>query len=338
MGGEIESLGGGVLAMTIESDEDNFGKLTSPLPQDYLHDAILPDSFSWFDVDSEHTNLLNLVRQSNGPYRCDSCWAFAITEIISDRYNIMNWLAGNEQALEVNLSPQVLINAAELEGDCDGGYPGDAMKYLYDYGVPDETCQNYMAMNDPHKENPEYNVCYSCDHDGPCYEVKPEAIYKVQEYGYVSTVSNMKSEIYARGPIACNMYVDDGFQAYNGGIYSSSEVCDDCDGDDVDLNYMVAVVGWGSDEETGKEYWIGKNQWGIGWGINGYFKMEMGVNSNGIESDCIWGVPDYDNELELLTKRMNTLKKDVDKKKSDGGDYSFFSWLPRLGSLSMGRR
>merc|ERR1712228_678748 len=118
--------------------------------------------------------------------------------------------------------------------------------------------------------------------------------------------------------------------------YSSSEVCDDCDGDDVDLDYMVSIVGWGVDESSNKQYWIGKNQWGIGWGELGYFRMEMGVNSNGIESDCIWGVPQFENELELLTKRMNTLTKN--RGKNDGGDYSFFSWLPRLGSMSMGRR
>merc|ERR1712228_935111 len=121
------------------------------------------------------------------------------------------------------------------------------------------------------------------------------------------------------------------------GIYSSSEVCDDCDGDDVDLDYMVSIVGWGVDEQTKKQYWIGKNQWGIGWGELGYFRIEMGVNSNGIESDCIWGVPEFENELELLTKRMNMLTKDGNNKKdNDGGEYWYMKWLPSL-SMSLGR-
>lgn len=119
-------LGGGLLAMQSHSlnrkDPDMKGIRTSPLPQDYLHSEDMPDTFSWGNYNG--ANLLNLVRQSNKPLRCDSCWAFAVTEMISDRLNVMEYLAGNTAYLEVNLSPQVLINMETGGGDCDGGYAG----------------------------------------------------------------------------------------------------------------------------------------------------------------------------------------------------------------------
>jgi len=281
----------------------------------------MPDTFSWGNYNG--ANLLNLVRQSNKPLRCDSCWAFAVTEMISDRLNVMEYLAGNTAYLEVNLSPQVLINMETGGGDCDGGYAGDAMQYLYDNGVPDETCQNYMAQNSPHQDD-SFNVCYTCEPDRGCFAVDGQ-LYTVQEYGYISGADMMKSEIYARGPIACSMFVDLGFQEYTSGIYSSQT--------DEDADYLVTIVGWGYDESEDMEYWIGKNNWGIAWGENGYFKMEAGVNSNGIEENCIWGVPSFDDELLVLTRRMNEL---IPLQRTK--EYSFLNWLgTRLTAMSMVR-
>ncbi len=104
------------------------------------------------------------------------------------------FLSGNKNYFEVNLSPQVLINV-DINCDCDGMQVMQWNIYVYYIGIPDETCQNYMTVNNPHGTNSEYNVCYTCDTDGSCYQVEPDEIYKVQEYCYISGVNAMKSEI-----------------------------------------------------------------------------------------------------------------------------------------------
>lgn len=328
------SLGGGLLAMRSQQLLNDDGVTTSPLPSSYLHSISFPESFGWQDYYGK--NLLNIVKQSNAPYRCDASWAFAVTEIISDRLNIMNYLSGISAPLQVNLSPQVLINL-EAGGNCDGGYAGDAMKYLYSHGVPDETCQNYMAINDPHGDNSEFNICYTCDTNfvdplADCYSVEPDEIYKVMEYGYLGGVDNMKAEIYARGPIACSLYIDQEFQNYDGGIFGLNREEND-DEDKPSPDYIISIVGFGYDETLDKEYWIGKNQWGIAWGIDGYIKILMGENINGIENHCIWGVPEFDDELQILTRRMNDLTASTGTEKKD---YSFLSWISkRLGAMSL---
>lgn len=335
------TLGGGLLAMKSDKLSDDSGVRTSPLPQYYLQNDHLPKTFGWHEYDDK--NLINIVKQTNKPYRCDACWAFAITEVISNRINIMNYISGNTGNAQINLSPQVLINEVS-NGDCDGGYAADAMRYLYDTGVPDESCQNYMAVSDAH-DNVKWNVCYSCDPDfedplGDCYKIAEDKydLYTVQEYGYISGVTNMKSEIYARGPIACSMYVDKGFQNYQNGIYSSST--------SQDADYMVTIIGWGYDEDSDTEYWIGKNQWGVAWGLDGYFKMETGVNSNGIEDNCMWGVPTWDDELKLLTERMNSLtnqdnsnNEEEEQQMQQEKHKDYYSWIhwvsDRLGAMSL---
>ncbi len=53
-----------------------------------------------------------------------------------------------------------------------------------------------------------------------------------------------------------------------------------CDGKAV--NHAVVLVGWGN--LNGINYWIGRNSWGPGWGKEGYFLIQRGVNKCGIET------------------------------------------------------
>lgn len=69
----------------------------------------------------------------------------------------------------------------------------------------------------------------------------------------------MKAELYANGPISCGIAVTDNFEAYTGGIYSEVKKFPM-------INHELAIVGWGLDEETQTEYWIGRNSWGTYWG------------------------------------------------------------------------
>lgn len=47
--------------------------------------------------------------------------------------------------------------------------------------------------------------------------------------------------------------------------------------------HAVAIIGYGTDQKSGKDYWIIRNSWGVSWGDGGNFKIRRGINRCNIE-------------------------------------------------------
>lgn len=110
----------------------------------------------------------------------------------------------------------------------------------------------------------------------------------------------MKAELFKNGPIGCGVDATDAFEKYNGGIYSEVQ-------DWPMINHEISVLGYGYDQATKTEYWIGRNSWGTYWGEHGFFRIKMHSDNLAIESDCIAAIPSFkpnsaSNEEELFTQ------------------------------------
>lgn len=112
----------------------------------------------------------------------------------------------------------------------------------------------------------------------------------VAEHGRVEGREAMKAEIYARGPISCEIDATEGLDNYNGGIYAEFN-------DSPATNHLVSVVGWGNEDDL--EYWVVRNSWGEPWGEQGFFRIPTSAAFDGagndynlaIETSCGWAVP-----------------------------------------------
>eukprot|EP00899_Mesostigma_viride_P021844 jgi/Mesvir1/29661/Mv21502-RA.1 len=253
--------------------------IKTPTPASYLQSQELPSEWDWRNVKGHSYTTKELNQHI--PVYCGSCWAHGAVSAVQDRLKIMN----KGKWPDTYLSIQVLLNCAAKEaGSCFGGSSVRAYKYMMEEGLPEETCQSYVAQDLPCNA---LNKCRNCA--GPvgqplgCWPVKHFEVFKVEEYGRLEKGSEaaMMKEIYERGPITCGIGANDALEKYKGGVFKF-------DGEQK-INHIISIAGWG--ENADGKYWIARNSWGTYWGEKGWFRIERGTNTLNIEQECSWATP-----------------------------------------------
>jgi cathepsin X len=250
--------------------------ITQPMPHTYILAKDLPPNWDWRNISGQ--NFLSSTRNQHIPQYCGSCWAHGSTSAIADRINILRRGAWPSALISV----QNVIDCADA-GGCSGGDDIPVYQYGHTKGLVDETCNNYQAKD---QKCSSFNDCGSCKPDQTCYPINYETRYMIGDYGNIQGVSQMKAEIYKRGPISCGIDATDALEAFRGGFIFSQY------NSDPEINHIISVVGWGT-ATNGTQYWVVRNSWGTPWGENGFFRIVLGQPDYNlaIETDCAFGVP-----------------------------------------------
>jgi cysteine peptidase B len=216
--------------------------------------------------DLRDDNALTAVKDQA---QCGSCWAFATTETIESAWA----KAGNDI---VELSPQQIVSCDTTYGDmgCSGGLPSQAYQYVIDNGgVTTEAEYPYTSGNGV---------------TGTCVSPVPPPTATVSSWAYaqdaclpgsaacVEDSDALKAATQASG-IAIAIDAS-GFFSYTGGIMTN----DSCSSDPARLDHAIQVVGWGTDDATGTDYWLVRNSWAEVWGEEGFVRFAMGDNTCGV--------------------------------------------------------
>ena len=269
----------------------------SPLPHSYVSEEELPRDFSWGNVDGGRSYLTRSLNQ-HIPQYCGSCWAHGSVSALQDRIKIARMGAG---PTDIQLSIQWILNCgAKVAGSCHGGYHKGVYQLIHQQGyIPFETCMPYLACSSdsnvgfcPHVDTTcqPKNTCRNCNifttFGGSCYSVNTFPHATIAEYGTITSqnIHEIKAEIYKRGPVAATIngkpiHTFDGKSIYTDDTQSKQ------------TTHIVSIVGWGFENTTNTNYWIVRNSWGEYWADLGFFKIEMGKNLLGIESDIAWATP-----------------------------------------------
>lgn len=251
----------------------------SSVPSLPLND--IPSSWDWRNVSG--VNYLTPTINQHLPVYCGACYAVAQATTLADRMRIARGRAWPD----IVLSIQYILNCAPLTS-CHGADPELISDYISKYGIVDESCQPYLAVDtlgcsDLHQ-------CGECDDFTGCHPVKDYPRYYLSNYGmfYGSDMEHkMMDAIYREGPIVCEIACPQRFEGWRGWDIFIDQT------NSTGFCHSISVVGFG--EEGGVPYWIARNSWGTYWGYHGHFRLLRGKNNLGVETLCWWQKPKPDS-------------------------------------------
>jgi hypothetical protein len=204
--------------------------------------------------------------------RCGGCWAFssaAVTEVVMNK---RRGARSNRTAAEW-LSPQSLLDCVhgDMNGTaiisakgCWGGWPLTALTNIVEHGIATEETYRYAFVTG--------SRCHRGD--AGVVVVKPVSSAFMLP---ASNVSLMKAAISAYGAVTAIIAAPHDWAFHStDGVYDNPACRPG-------LDHAITLVGYGTDADTGKDYWLVKNSFGAGWGDAGYVRMARGVNMCGIE-------------------------------------------------------
>jgi hypothetical protein len=172
--------------------------------------AELPPEFSWCFT-PEGRSFCGVSWNQHIPQYCGSCYVHGALHAANDRLKLL--MDGRH---DFTLARQVILNCAPAHGlgaGCDGGEVFDVFEYMHRYGLPDESCMNYVAAAHPRHGDPEKKctakeICMNCmpnirnESHIDCWAVDPPILYFVREYGLVSGEQAIMNEIFKRGSMS----------------------------------------------------------------------------------------------------------------------------------------
>lgn len=207
-------------------------------PLMFLLEAI-PDAVNWVE-----RGAVTPVKDQG---RCNSCYAFAATVVLEAQHYFRTGFLRN-------ISEQQFVDCSLENWGCEGGFTWSCLEYAMDKGVMFQEDYKYTGRVAKCHIQPERMIFPLSD------------FYRIPE-GDEDTMTRL---IALTGPVAVSLD-DHHMHDYSGGILSNSHGC-------TDINHAIALVGYGTDNETGQEYYIAKNSWGDRWGEGGYLRIARGVN------------------------------------------------------------
>jgi len=227
----------------------------------------LATSTSAFDARTKWSTCIHPIRDQGN---CGDCWAFAASEVLSDRFCIVT-----NKSTNTVMSPQFLVSCDNTDSACNGGSPYYSWKFLEKTGDVSDSCFPYKSSN---------GAVPSCSSFSRCSDGSTLRHYyaKVGSTKSFTTPSAIQTEVLANGPVEASMDVYSDFMYYSSGIYDTTP------GSYYLGGHAVKIVGWGN--SNGINYWIVANSWGTYWGESGYFQIQFGSSS--IDSGCYAGLPD----------------------------------------------
>jgi hypothetical protein len=216
-------------------------------------------TFTWRDVDGE--DWTSPVKNQG---QCGSCIVFAAVSALEGSLNV----AYGDPDLDYDLSEQNLLDCTGVSCQNGGFSPQGCFARGKQTGVPDESCQPYLAKD---------QTCNPTPCDDFANRVRKVAASGLAGGNLWGATEDDVKKALNYGPVTTSFTVYDDFELYTGGVYKKGSSAKEMGG------HEVVIIGWNDANNS----WYGKNEWGTGWGDQGYFEIERGQAGFG-DQNIMW--------------------------------------------------
>lgn len=206
----------------------------------------LPPSFNWCDIDG-----IDYSTSIKNQAPCPSCEAYAL---VASLETIVQYKVG--KPFNCDLSEMHLFLCSG--GTCEWGVDiKKSMRYLEEYGVPDEGC-----FPDPGR-----SWDTSVDEALPGWENRT---VKIETWGWVdNNVDSIKQALIDYGPLVVCVIVRTDFMSYKRGIYRN--LWGTPKG-----GHVITIFGYDDNQQC----WLIKNSWGESWGEDGWIRVSYNAHKS----------------------------------------------------------
>lgn len=206
------------------------------------HEDDLPEEVNWAHKLPMSSQLL----RDQGP--CGSCWAVAAVGVIEMYAELTSGTVSR-------LSTDQVIDCAPNPHHCGGtgGCHGSTSPLAMDY-----VKSKGLALFEGYQSDGEHAVCN---------DVAANKVARIAGWTQLSVnkLHLLIKAVATVGPVLVSVQGNTWF-SYESGIYAG------CDKDAI-IGHSVALVGYGSDPNTGMKFWRIRNSWGPKWGEQGYMRL-----------------------------------------------------------------
>jgi len=258
--GSSTVLGLNILADLSNSEYRNIYLGTRIDASNVAAEAFIPTEPTAVNIDWRTKGAVTPIKDQG---QCGSCWSFSATGSTEGASFL-------KTGKLVSLSEQNLMDCSGSYGNqgCNGGLMNSAFQYIIaNKGIDTEASYPYQTKQ------------------GTCRFTTANIGATLSSFKNVAarSESSLQTAVNA-APVSVAIDAShNSFQLYKSGVYYESA----CSASNLD--HGVLAIGYGTDDASGKDYWIVKNSWGTSWGMAGYINMARNQNNNcGIATQASW--------------------------------------------------